>query len=189
MEHQLDHLVTLTLRADDSNRERLSEYRRALPMMQAFVKHVHEKIPGWKYVAVPERHQSGVYHWHLAAHGFQKLSVLREAWAKVCGGIGAGNVDVKAPRNNSGRYQWKPNRLAGYLLKYVLKEITERPTDMKGRHRYMTSHGMETWDTTHDAFPIGTTVEEIAIWFRNLAGQISRIWISPDGDGIGWAAS
>jgi hypothetical protein len=183
IEHNLDHLVTLT------TRDNLEDYREALCMVQTFVRLVREKIPGWKYVTVPERQERGAWHWHLGVAGWQKLDILREAWAEVCGGIKAGNVDVKAPGGKGSRYQWRSSRLAGYLLKYITKEITDRPNDMKGRHRYMSAHGMETWDVTHEAFPLGTEISEIVQFFMDeSAGRISKIW-TDERQGVGWITS
>jgi hypothetical protein len=175
-------MVTLT------TRENVEDYDEALVMAQTFVKLVHVHLPGWKYVMVPERQERGAWHWHLAAHGWQKLEVLRGAWATVCGGIKAGNVDVKGPGKSirSTGMRWNPCRLAGYLLKYIKKEMADRPTAMKGRHRYTSGHGMRTWDETFNAFPVDTSLADLLIHFGQVQpGGISRVWEDKE-KGIGW---
>jgi hypothetical protein len=182
-EHALDHLVTLTTRAN------LDDFDDSQAMVQEFVKLVHVHLPEWKYVMVPERQERGAWHWHLAAHGWQPLGILREAWDKVCKGKGGGNVDVQGPGKKGGRsttYRWHPGRLAGYLCKYITKELEERPLDMKGRHRYMASLGLRTWDVTHNAFSIETELADLLVFFNQCnAGGISRIWEDKE-KGIGW---
>jgi hypothetical protein len=140
-------------------------------------------------VAVPERQERGAFHWHLAVHGWQNLLILREAWAEEMGGMGEGNVDVKAPGGKGSRYQWRVSSLMGYLLKYITKEINDRPDEMKGRHRYMSAHGLETWDVTHEAFPLGTPLYEIVGFFMvESAGRCSRTWTNQQ-QGVGWISS
>lgn len=182
VEHRLDHLVTLT------TRENVTDYDEALSMAQAFVKLVRASLPGWLYVMVPERQERGAWHWHLAAHGWQNVELLRHCWYTVSGCKG---MNVKGPGRKgyqSTTYRWNAGRLAGYLLKYISKEIADRPHDMKGRHRYTSAHGMRTWDETHHAFSVETTLEEIVTWFSRAAGGVSKVWDGKwETDRILWA--
>lgn len=184
VEGRLDHLVTLT------TRENVTDYDESLVMLQAFVKLVHVSMPEWKYVAAPERQQRGAWHWHLAVHGWQKVEYLRECWYKASGSKG---LQVEAPGRKGKRgttYKWHPGRLAGYLFKYIAKELDERPTEMKGRHRYSTALGMRTWDESHHAFSVEATLEEILAWFSRTAGGIGKIWTDEwDHQKILWAST
>lgn len=132
---ELDHMLTLTYR------ENRTDARQCHADLTRFLRLVRDAMPDeYKYVAVFERQKRGAGHWHLAVAGWQQVRLLRELWRRV---VGDGNIDVRswAGRGRSGECSAK---LAGYLSKYITKEIDERA---ESAHRYRRSHNIvvEEW--------------------------------------------
>ena len=130
-----DHMLTLTYR------ENRTDARQCHADLPRFLCPVRDALPDDdKYVAVFERQKRGAGHWHLAVAGWQRVCILRELWRRV---VGEGNIDVRswAGRGRSGECSAK---LAGYLSKYITKEIDERA---ESAHRYRRSHNIvvEEW--------------------------------------------
>lgn len=119
-----DHLLTLTYRENKTDKEE------AMHDVEVFIRNVHEKIPGWKYVMVPERQKRGAIHFHVAVKGFQDVLFLRKVWRKT---VGEGNIDIKYKEMKSRNGKWKKGDsytwgkadLAAYLAKYITKEPEE----------------------------------------------------------------
>lgn len=130
-----DRLLTLTYRDNMTDRELLKAH------FKDFVRRVRKAIPGWQYVAVMEKQGRGAYHIHCAVSGFQKIKILRRCWYQALGGSGAetgdqtpGQIDVTSPRNKLGiptAREWKSDKLAGYLTKYLEKTFTESDTEKR----------------------------------------------------------
>lgn len=146
---QADRLFTQTYRDNIEDREKVREdFARFLRLVRSGfkVKHgdgtktVYRAIPDWQYVAVLEKQGRGAYHIHCAVKGFQYIKTLRAAWYKAIGGNGdetgentPGSVNVTSPNKrwgSSGR-EWKTDKLAGYLVKYLHKTFDESTTEKK----------------------------------------------------------
>lgn len=125
---EADHMITLTYRENMQDVDRLkADFKR-------FVRMITARYPDWKYVAVKETQERGALHLHLAVKGRQPLSYLRKCWYVAIGGSiddsglnTKGQVDVRPPSRFSGRQgksaRWKVEKLAGYLTKYLGKEL------------------------------------------------------------------
>lgn len=133
---EADRLFTLTYRENIQDREQVkSDFKRFLRLVRA-------RFPKWAYVAVLEKQERGAFHIHCAVKGWQYVSFLRECWHKALGCPGTmskeqspGNVDVTRPDKrfgNPGR-QWKTEKLAGYICKYLHKTFDE---DTSEKNRY-----------------------------------------------------
>lgn len=125
-----DHLLTLTYRAN------VTEYCQACKHLSGFTRRVKARLPGWVYIAVPERQQRGAWHWHMAVIGRQDVGLLRSCWRLV---VGDGNIDVQKPRNTTA------NRRLGivkYLGKYLAKGFEEGNRELNG-HRFRASLGIK----------------------------------------------
>lgn len=127
-----DRLLTLTKRESDSAAFwTVDNWKSAWDKFNRLCKRTGEPI---QYVAVLERHKKGNYHLHAAIVGHINVKLIRRLWLICCGGVGAGNVDVKY-RQNVTRYQ----RLAG-LAKYVSKYITKQLDHVEfNKKRYWSS--------------------------------------------------
>ena len=138
---EADRLFTLTYRANQTDREQArADFSKFLRLVRSGWRGV-VGVPNWQYVAVLERQDRGAYHIHCAVKGFQRIKFLRAAWFKALGGSGdeageqtPGNVDVtnpdKARWGHTGR-EWKVNKLAGYLTKYLAKTFDETTSEKK----------------------------------------------------------
>lgn len=138
-----DHLLTLTYRECLTDRERLKRE------WQAFVRLVKARYPEWSFVAVVEEQERGALHIHAAVVGRQDVKYLRSCWYKALGAspeaAGAdtpGQIDVRAPMKRWGGkgYKWNPDKLAGYLTKYMRKAFAESEKNSK---RYWATKGVE----------------------------------------------
>ncbi|MBX7200396.1 MAG: hypothetical protein K1X51_13605 [Rhodospirillaceae bacterium] len=128
MAAQLDHLLTLTYRANQTCP------RLAWQHFARFMRLVRKWRRGapYSFIAVLERQKRGAIHIHVAVHGFQDVKALRSMWHQAIGSS-EGNIDVSFKR------QPLP-KLARYLSKYITKDI-ESGHD-QGDHRYKRSRGI-----------------------------------------------
>lgn len=128
---EADRLFTLTYRENQLDREQArADFTKFLRLVRSGWRG-QVGVPGWKYVAVLEKQERGAYHIHCAVKGWQRINFLRTAWHKALGfkeeqtgPNSPGNVNVtnpdKARWGHTGR-EWKVNKLAGYLTKYLSK--------------------------------------------------------------------
>lgn len=135
----VDRLVTLTTR--ESNNKPVA----LLDRVAAFVKEYNRAMrPSGKaalqYVAVPEPHPSNPHHWHvhMAIVGYLNIRVANVIWWRLCGGRGAGNIDIRKKRARCEGA--RSARIARYISKYITKNF-EAGFDLEGRHRFRASVG------------------------------------------------
>lgn len=185
-----DHMVTL------SYRENMQDINKLKRDWQAFVRLVRARFPDWQFVAVRENQDRGALHLHVAVVGRQNIKYLRKCWyialgasPEASGADTPGAVNVRAPLKKWGGqgYEWKADKLAGYLGKYLHKCF-----DMAEHHskRYWHSNGIEMpipqriWlgaasfvdaiVQTHD-IARACGVERLAMW---ASVSYSSIWMS-----------
>lgn len=127
---RLDHMLTLSVRENVTDRAVFKAY------WAKFIKLIKAKNGGkdWPYVAAVETQERGALHLHVAVQGRQDVHKLRGLWWRALGcrvgwskGVPhclevetPGNIDVRGPRR--GR-KWRSRSLAGYLSKYIGKEV------------------------------------------------------------------
>ncbi len=139
-----DHLLTLTYRENKTDKEE------TMHDVEVFIRKVHEKLPGWKYVMVPERQKRGAIHFHVAVKGFQDVIFLRNVWRET---VAEGNIDIKYKEMKAQNGKWKKGNsytwgkadLATYLAKYITKEPEEESRKIEiqlNERRYRTSLGI-----------------------------------------------
>ena len=148
-----DRMLTLT------HRENITSYEESRAILQRFLAMCRKEWSEWKFVGVPERQERGAWHWHLALAGWVNVDNLRGFWWRAhgrCvtfssegspvlldGGETPGNVDIKAARKtNRPRRTWQPDRLAGYLAKYMGKGLEDGGEELSGRASYTASRGI-----------------------------------------------
>lgn len=132
---QADRLFTLTYRENVEDRELVRA------QFKDFLRRVRERFPDWAYVAVLEKQDRGAFHIHCAVRGFQHLGFLRACWHKALGAEGVqlgesspGNVNVTSPQEKrwgAVSREWKTERLAGYITKYLAKTFDESSTEKR----------------------------------------------------------
>lgn len=138
-----DHMLTLTYRENMTDRARLKRD------WQAFVRLMRARYPEWVFVAVPEEQDRGALHLHCAVAGRQDIKYIRRCWYKALGASpdasgpdAPGQIDVRAPAKRwggGGGYVWHPDKLAGYLIKYLHKAFDHSE---RGSKRYWASQGI-----------------------------------------------
>lgn len=192
-----DRLLTLTYRGVMDDRKKLERdfqrFRRLIKKGWSG----HEGLKEWRYIAVPEVHESGGYHIHVAIKGWQRITFLRAAWYKALGGTGKetgemtpGNVDVTSPRKarwGTQMREWKPSRLAGYLTKYISKTFDEKSTE---KRRYW--HSRDLVLPVKERFVLAATdlvaaiKEAAAILYFNYGFDLdfTRSWLSRQSDAL-----
>lgn len=174
------HLLTLTFRIN------LTDYNSSLAALQRFTRKVKAHISGWDYVAVPERQSRGAWHFHVAVRGYQNVDLLRKLW-RECTPDGEGNIHVRAPggRKNG---TWARTSLIAYLSKYISKTLGDREAELRGRHRYTTSEGIE-WEETEKEYFQQAGVQVIVDDFIRLAGtEKIRVYTISE-KGVGWLST
>lgn len=194
---EADRLFTLTYRANQQDREQVhKDFTKFLRLVKAGWKG-QQGMKEWSYVAVIERQERGAYHIHCAVKGWQRVSFLRAAWFKALGGSGfergadtPGNIDVTSPaksRWGTQMRQWRPERLAAYLTKYLQKTFDESTSEKK---RYWCSR-----DATEPRIErhilcakdmASAIVEAVAVLglLYDHTLDFSRSWNAPSGDAI-----
>lgn len=152
-----DHLATNTYREVMQDMERLKKNH------QEYVRLVRLKYPDWAYVVTFEKQRSEEpdwsYHLHYAVRGKQDIKWLLRCWLRAIGqpleevddwflrGVSLGPrsmgaVNVKGPNRKFGgkSTQWKSDRLASYLTKYISKEFE---VAAKSAKKYWCPKGIE----------------------------------------------
>lgn len=182
----LDHLLTLTYRANEKNKSK------AFIDVAKFVRLVHEYLPEWKYVIVPEYQKRGAIHFHAGVKGYQNVKLLRTLWLQV---IGSGNIDVAAPieyRKDSKRKlarttTWSPVNLSKYLAKYVSKAMGDNELNEQSYHA---SKNVKKF-IKKIVIPFPFKAKEYLVYkIEQLAGKVGFIWESEESKGwYGWACS
>lgn len=171
-----DHLLTLTYR------ENVTDLKQASHDLSRFNRAVRTHLPGWMYVAVPEKQKRGAWHWHLAVVGRQDVVLLRKLWRHV---VGEGNIDVQKPKPGVNRRL----SIVKYLGKYLAKGFDEGHRELNG-HRYRASLGIEV-PSESIAIPEhlrGDVAAYLLEQLRKRAGSVGFVWV----DSLlsaGWACS
>lgn len=156
-----DHLLTLTYRTVDGKpMDDLDQLRADWDRFRRLVKKglpacgkwgAHKGIPEWRFVAIRERQDNGAYHLHVAVVGRQDINFIRRCWYVAIGGnqddqgeATKGNIDVRGPskRWGSRTAQWRCDKLAGYMTKYLHKTFDEAG-EPKGAKRYWAGRSNE----------------------------------------------
>jgi hypothetical protein len=129
-----DQMLTLTYRANVTD---LIESRKHF---QRFVAMCRKEWPTFRYVAAPEVQERGAWHWHVGVRGFVNYDKLRGFWWRAMGervqwsaegkpilrdtSETPGNVQgVTAKARGRARRSWSSDLLAGYLAKYIAKNV------------------------------------------------------------------
>lgn len=148
-----DHMLTF------SWRENMIDRARAAVEWKEFVRLFRVRYPDWQYLAVLEKQERGALHIHVAVHGKQDIRWLLRCWLLAIGqapsdvsawlvdgvklaerSLGAVNVEPPKKRWGGASKQWKRDKLAGYLTKYIGKEFEEAEKHAK---KYWHSRGVQ----------------------------------------------
>lgn len=172
-----DHLLTLTYR------ENITDYKQASRDLSGFIRRIKTFLPGFVFIAVPERQKRGAWHWHLAVVGRQDVDLLRRLWRAV---VGEGNIDVQPPKRT------KRNRrlaIVAYLSKYLAKGFAEGDRVLNG-HRFRASLGIQ---VPGESIPIpehlrGEVSAYVLGQLHERTGNVGFVWNDPQ-NMAGWACS
>jgi hypothetical protein len=135
---EADHMLTFSYRENMQDVDRLkADWKKFLRLMRG-------RYPKWQFVAIREKQERGAYHLHVAVKGKQDIKWLLRCWLVAIGqdwddvqqwyvhGLALGDkslgaVNVRAPSKRWGEEgkRWRPEKLAGYLTKYLGKEFQE----------------------------------------------------------------
>ncbi len=156
-----DHLLTLTYRTPESSpMDDLDRLRADFKRFCRLIKNglpacgkwrAHLGLKEWRYVAIREKHDNGSYHLHIGVSGRQDINFIRRCWFVALGGRQddageetKGNIDVRGPSKRWGAKtaQWRVDKLAGYMTKYLHKTFDET-AEPKGAKRYWAGRSNE----------------------------------------------
>lgn len=148
-----DHMLTFTYR------ENMQDCARLKSDLRECVRLIRTRYPAFQYVAVREIQDRGALHLHMAVKGKQPIKWILHCWLKsigqdhkeltewFVGGVplldkSLGAVNVRAPKKYWGGRgsEWKPDRLSGYLTKYIHKDFE---TSARGAKRYWHTKDIE----------------------------------------------
>jgi hypothetical protein len=203
-----DHLLTLTYRTVDDapmdDIECLKEdwqrfvrlVRKGLP---SSVKHrSHCGLKEWKFVAVREIQDNGSFHLHVAVVGRQDINYIRRCWYVAIGGnqddegdITKGQINVRGPSKRWGAktFEWRSDKLSGYMTKYLHKAFEEFESD--GSKRYWASKSNDKVEPVRIWLAASSFVDAIqetyTIATRLVGDQWCSLWASNSYDAV-WAA-
>lgn len=192
-ENRLDHLLTLTYRAN------VQDLGRVKTDWKRFVRFVRVRYPDWGFVAVPELQERGAWHLHVAVQGRQDLNWLRKCWYRalgskvwVTGSDTPGQINVRSPWKRWGGKgsKWDAAKLAGYLGKYIAKSFEDNAA--LNARRYWPAKEMRSPEITRfylDAVDTVGMIEEVAIIVRRLNGVGWSMFLSPDSNAFWICAS
>lgn len=172
-----NHLLTLTYR------ENVTDFKQSSQDLSRFVRKVKREIPGWVYVAVPEKQKRGAWHWHMAVIGRQDVDLLRECWRSV---VGEGNIDVQPPRRGKKNCRMG---IVAYLSKYLTKGFAGESRELNG-HRYRATLGIPipaetiTVPLAHRDQVSAYILDQL----RQRSGDVGFVWVDESGM-AGWACS
>lgn len=196
---EADRLFTLTYRENQTDREQArADFTRFLRLVRSGWRG-QVGVPDWAYVAVLERQERGAFHIHCAVKGWQRINFLRKAWYKALGGSGLeegsdtpGAVNVTNPDKSrwghTGR-QWKVNKLAGYLTKYLAKTFDEVDSE---KRRYWHKKGLSVPSKQRHWLGAATMPEAIRAAWAMLSLHVGitvdcQMWVSTSNDSF-WVA-
>ena len=184
---QADRLFTLTYRENIQDRERVRAD------FQNFLRRVRKVYPAWDYVAVLERQERGAYHIHCAVVGWQRVGYLRSCWYKALGGTGnevgadtPGAVNITSPQKRwgAGVKEWKTEKLAGYLTKYLHKTFEQSDAE---KRRFWKSKGVQApkperfWVAGSSMYEAIPSAYETLVTFFGVKPDFD-MWLSSSGD-------
>jgi len=124
-----DRLLTLT------KRDGISTLDECWQLWGAFERLVKRRWPNsaFNYVVVPEQHQNGTWHLHVAVRGFWNVISMRSLWHRVLTGgkrditlygpDAPGNVDITDPSRYRRRHSNLSASCANYIAAYVGKGL------------------------------------------------------------------
>ena len=171
-----DHLLTLTYR------QNMMDFDQAYIDLTKFIRLVRNDLPDWMYIAVAEKQKRGAWHWHLAVHGRQDVTRLRQAWLKT---VKDGNIDVAPPK---GKSQHRQLALVSYLSKYLAKTFADGNHQLNAR-RYHVACGVNVPSKSIRLPDNETSAIQFALdTLQSKVGSVGHVWIAGD-LAAGWACS
>jgi hypothetical protein len=122
-----DRLLTLTKReSDPDNFWTIEQWAAAWDRFNRLCRKAGCEL---QYVAVPEKHEKGNYHLHVAIVGHISVNIIRGIWQAITGGKGSGNVDIAYKRNCTDHE--RRAGLAKYVSKYITKQVGQTEFNKK----------------------------------------------------------
>jgi hypothetical protein len=175
-----DHLLTLTYR------ENLTDEVQAWHDWSKFIRIIRKELGEFKHIVVAEKQKRGAIHFHAAVVGYQDVRLIRKVWLSI---VGEGNIDVQHRGGKKG-VQWKRNKLAGYLSKYISKAFDLE--SFTGRHRYRCSQNIEIIKRVfYLPYASGMEASLIRELIIKVSGVEPAFWWEPPGirEHYGWACT
>jgi hypothetical protein len=180
-----DRMITLTYRENMQDMGRLQKH------FDAFRRRMGKAV-GFQYVATIEKQERGAYHVHIAVRGRLVYALVRSIWQSIVGKDGQGRqmgqVNVRDPH----RFGFGKNgahKLAGYIAKYIGKEVCDQELNKK---RYWSSRGIVVPEKKYYQLPYGTTEAEAYTHVLRLAVEANNdgmVFFSNSGLGVCWVAT
>lgn len=132
--NQFVYFVTLTFnpsKVDSYN------YDEVVKHLSCWLSNIRKRIPDLAYIAVPERHRSGRFHFHLLTSDISKILVDS---GKTKNGKKIFNVSAYRLGFSTASLIENPDRCCTYLTKYLTKDLIEKT---KNKKRYWYSRNLK----------------------------------------------
>ena len=171
---KVDRMLTLTYAENMKDRDK------AYIDFDKFLK-IYKRLTGenLEYVAVTEKQKRGAIHFHIALNKFINVNTIRKCWPH-----GIIQIERKAEYIQGGKNKRNIGRIAGYMSKYLSKDIAEQDLNSK---RYSSSRGIPKPEVKTYFIPLGDNTfrligDIVMLENKALIGKIidfgSVIWCS-----------
>lgn len=179
-----DHMLTFTFPAT------VTEFGESAWLMREWMHRKGAALVRQNYVIVPEQHEDGRWHFHMAYEGFVPVMEVRQSWTaflvahQVELPPSVREVQVRATYYRPSRRR-KGSDLGNYLAKYVTKTFDNAVLE-PGQHRYSVgaaaSRPAEDVDLVLSSWP---SSEEEAIelwrsWCMDAEVSVVGVWFAPE---------
>lgn len=183
LEMKVDRMMTLTTRPFGRNLTR-AEFEKAFTL---FNKEMIRLAPKWDYVACVEKQpESKQYHIHAGIRGRYEVELLRKVWRTALNKVWGRDLDLLDGEDSPGNadISYKPgpgrskhafaNRVAGYISKYVSKDLECIEFNRKG---YYSRHLAKVLSPVSGWYPpaksLSTTAIQVATDYGFLEEYVS----------------
>lgn len=176
-------------------RDNVTDPKTAWRVNDKFIRLVHKRYPGDKFIVFPELQERGAFHFHFPLSGWmpkEKLRYYHDCWRKASRKHG-GTFNVSWQRKANVTPSENAVRICNYLTKYLSKQMGTVPRELGG-HRYRASKDIKPprYRYLLDADTLNQAASEL-VSLIELHGGVAKYYFQSSGDintpVFGWACT